>query len=183
MWQSEKRCCEDKDKVNKNFRIFYKACYNAIVNNPYDDDLIVKCSWLMGFEETKHSNILLDKYVYENYFDHENSIDDCYNCDIADTVARVTSDYAYALSPESLSKAIEVLETVIDERGDNISNWIKIDLHNQLAGFYLKQEGVLIEQKERIANALIMLEEKSKTANEKRNIEKLYKLKNRLQEK
>lgn len=183
LWQSEKRCCEDKDKVNKNFRIFYKACYNGIVNNPYDEDLIVKCLWLMGFEETKNTNILLEKYVYENYFDYENPIDDCYNCSIADTIARVSSDYAYALSPESLNKAINVLEAVIEERGEDVSNWIKIDLYSQLTGFYLKQESVLVEQKERIANALIMLEEKSKTDNEKRAVEKLYKLKNKLQEK
>lgn len=183
LWQSEKRCCENKYTLNKNFRIFYKACYNAIVNNPYDEDLIVKCLWLMGFEETKSTNILLDKYVYENYFHHENRIDNCYNCSIADTVARVTSGYAYALAKTDLKEAISVLEKIIDERESDISNWIKIDLYNQLSNFYLKQENVLIEQKERIANAVILLEEKLKTDNEKRSIEILYRLKNQLQEK
>ena len=48
---------------------------------------------------------------------------------------------------------------------------------------HLKQENVLIDQKERIANAVILLEEKSKTDNEKRSIEILYRLKNQLQEK
>ena len=174
LWQSEKRCCEDSKDVLENRRIFYKACYNGIVKNPFDEDLVVKCLWLMGYSETKTTNPLLGKFLYENYFYHDNKIDNCVNCSKGDTVTRAVMDYAESIKINYLYRSIEMLERLLDERENDISNWIKIDLYKKLGYLYQRQDKITLRQIQRIERGIVYLDEVVKKGNEKRSVLQMY---------
>lgn len=139
LWQSKKRCCVDKKTLRENNREFYRACYQAIVNHVNNEELVVKCLWLMdtglsGAERTQFNRFLLD-----NYPDHQNNITRCANCSTGDTVARVTRELAARMNREAqLDEAILLIENLL-ERRDDISLWVQLEIHETLGRFYLKQ--------------------------------------------
>jgi hypothetical protein len=141
LWQSEKRCCEDPKTVLKNNRIFYKSCYNAIAAHYDDEELVVKCLWLMDGGAEKGQPEELARFLVTNFGHHRNSVDDCANCMPGDTVARVTLDlarYERAASHSSQQRAIERIENLLDSRGDEISYWVQAEIYEFLGRLYLE---------------------------------------------
>lgn len=139
LWRGKKRCCIDKDQLVANQREFYAACYDAIAEQPLNEELVVKCLWLMDsglgiVDRARIHHILVDNFPY-----HRNSIDNCANCSPGDTVARVTLDLARIEAANGdMALAVERLERLLDERGPEISLWVQTEIYTTLAGFYRK---------------------------------------------
>ena len=140
LWQSEKRCCEDANTVLRNNRIFYKSCFNAIIAHYEDEELVVKCLWLMDAGAEKGQRTELARFLVDNFADHKNSVDDCANCIPADTVGRVTLDLARYESRGSHTKdgAIARIENLLDTREDEISYWVQAEIYEFLGELYLE---------------------------------------------
>lgn len=139
VWQSEKRCCEDENTLLKNNRIFYKACFNAISDHYEDEELVVKCLWLMGIGAEPDQKVQLTRFLVQNFSHHKNSIAGCANCMPADTVARETltlARYENTLS-NTKDKSILLIENVLDNRSDEISYWVQAELYEYLGELYL----------------------------------------------
>ena len=141
LWQSKPRCCIDEKQLQANNREFYKACYQAIVNHPADELMVVKCLWLMDSGSDLKQRKLIKSYLVENYFYHENSTEGCVNCAPADTVSRVARELALIKVREGeLEFAISLLERVLDERHAQISPWVLTEIYTSLAEIYLKAQ-------------------------------------------
>jgi len=137
LWQSEKRCCEDDDNVATNNRIFYKSCYNAISAHYEDEELVVKCLWLMDAGAETDQRVELYRFVVENFPHHKNRVDDCANCMPGDTVARVTLDLARNEGYDSKERGIARIEKLLDTREDEISYWVQAEIYESLGHLYL----------------------------------------------
>jgi hypothetical protein len=181
LWQSEKRCCEDANVLLKNNRIFYKSCFNAITDNYENEELVVKCLWLMDAGADKEQRVRLKRYLVDNFGHHRNSVDNCANCMPGDTVARVTLELARYESRTSNSKKqpIKLLEDLLDSRLDEISYWVQAEIYEFLGVLYL-EDGVTEDRQNRYEETYYRLK-KAKQYNEpleKRfaQIEKKYNL-------
>jgi hypothetical protein len=181
LWQSEKRCCEDANVLLRNNRIFYKSCFNAISNNYENEELVVKCLWLMGAGADSKQRVQLKRYLVENYGRHKNNVDNCANCMPGDTVARVTLELARYESRASSSKTqpIERLENLLDSRSDEISYWVLAEIYQFLGVLYL-ESGVTQERFNRYEESYYRLK-KAKQHNEPLErrfapVEKMYNL-------
>jgi hypothetical protein len=140
LWQSKKRCCEDETVLLKNNRTFYKSCYNAISENFDNEELVVKCLWLMDAGANSKQKIKLSKFLVENYSHHKNSITGCANCMPADTVARETLSFArYEKRLGHQENAIHVIENLLDNRLSEISYWVQVQIYEFLGRLYLEQ--------------------------------------------
>jgi len=139
LWQSEKRCCEDENKLQTNNRIFYKACYNAIAEHFNDDELVTKCLWLMDIAVEREQAIQLTRFLVENYANHKSSTKGCVNCEPGDVIARETLTLAQYESADNLEDAINLIESLFERRSD-ISLWVQAEIYQYLATLYLKTE-------------------------------------------
>ncbi|MEI6730153.1 MAG: hypothetical protein WCL30_02750 [Pseudomonadota bacterium] len=142
LWRSVPRCCGDDPGVKGNFRIFYKACYNAMARHPKDDNLVVDCLNLMLYSlesgDAAKSN-QFQEIILNKYYNHKDSLKNCANCDYADTVARIAKDFAYYhFSEHRYDIAINILEDILDKRGQETSPWIRIEILTDLGNLYLK---------------------------------------------
>lgn len=166
LWQSEARCCEDEQKLLKNNRIFYKACYNGIADHFDDEALVVKCLWLMDIGAEKQQAADLTRFLVENYSHHKNRVDDCANCMPGDTIARATLNLARIemREAETQPQAGRRVEAVLDKRGREISYWVKAELYTFLAQRYL-DEGLTPERLSRFKAGYAELD-KAKEGNE-----------------
>jgi len=181
LWHSGKRCCDDDSEVLRNNRIFYKSCFNAINAHNDDEDLVVKCLWLMGVGAEPRQRIELSRFLVDNYSQHKNDVSHCANCMPGDTVARVTLEVAQYESRTSNDKnqSIQRLEKLLDSRRDEISYWVQAEIYEFLGKRYL-DAGITKERLGRYSDAyneLKRVKEYNQTL-EKRfpPIEKLYKL-------
>jgi hypothetical protein len=147
LWQSEKRCCEDANVLLRNNRIFYKSCFNAIMGNYGNEELVVKCLWLMDIGADSKQRVELKRYLVENYGLHKNSVDNCANCMPGDTVARVTLELSRYESRANHSKTqpIKRLENLLDSRLYEISYWVQAEIYEYLGVLYL-ESGVTQER-------------------------------------
>lgn len=153
LWRGKKRCCIDESTLLANNREFYKACYESIVINSENDELVVKCLWLMGAGADQEQRIDIKRFLVENYGDHKNSIDRCSNCSPGDTVARVTKDLArMEKSQGQIDHAITLLEDLLDSRRGEISLWVQTEIYEVLGNMYLSSE-ITNARKERIDSA------------------------------
>lgn len=157
LWRGKKRCCIDKNILLDNNREFYKACYNAMINNPENEELVVKCLWLMDTGADGKQRTDIKRYLVNRYGTHKNSVSGCVNCAPADTVARVTHELAntekYA---GDIDGAIRMLEKLFDYRGGEISLWIQTEIYQTLGRFYIAS-AVTEERKERLQTAYTKL--------------------------
>lgn len=151
LWQSEERCCEDENTLLKNNRIFYKACFNAMSEHYEDEELVVKCLWLMGVGAESDQKVQLTRFLVQNFSHHKNSIAGCANCMPGDTVARKTLTLARYENRLSNSKdiSIRLLENVLDNRLDEISYWVQAELYEYLGKLYL-ESGLNVERIDRM---------------------------------
>jgi len=151
LWQSEKRCCEDENTLLKNNRIFYKACFNAISDHYEDEELVVKCLWLMDIGAESDQKVQLTRFLVQNFSHHKNSIAGCANCMPGDTVARETLTLARYENRLSNTKdtSIRLIENVLDNRLDEISYWVQAELYEYLGKLYL-ESGLNDERLERM---------------------------------
>lgn len=140
LWQSEKRCCEEKNTLLKNNRIFFKSCFNAISEHYEDEELVVLCLWLMDVGAASKQKIKLSRFLVENFSHHKNSITGCVNCLPGDTVARETLTLARYESRLNNSKdeSIRLIENVLDKRIDEISYWVQAEIYEYLGKLYLE---------------------------------------------
>lgn len=153
LWRGKKRCCVDEDTLLANNREFYKACYEGIVNNAENEELVVKCLWLMDIGADNSQRIDINRFLVENFRDHKNSVDRCGNCSPGDTVARATKDLARMERAEGQTdQAINLLEDLLDRRGGEVSLWVQTEIYEMLGGLYLKS-AVSNERKDRINTA------------------------------
>ena len=137
LWQSKKRCCIAENKLRKNQREFYKACYVAVARNPNDQNLVAKCLQLMdsGMESTVRRQI--NEHFVSNYFYFESPIDRCYNCLPADPIANASRDLAWLeYRSDNPHKAIKTVKNVLSARLDEISPFVQMNLYVALAHFY-----------------------------------------------
>lgn len=150
LWQSEKRCCEDENTLLQNNRIFYKSCFNAIVDHYDDEELVVKCLWLMDVGAESEHKVALSRFLVDNFPHHRNDISNCANCMPADTVARVTLTLARHESRSTNDKKLPVdrIETLMDARKDEISYWVQAEIYAFLGKLYL-EDGVTDERFQR----------------------------------
>lgn len=155
LWQSEKRCCEDENILLKNNRIFYKACFNAISEHYEDEELVVKCLWLMDIGAESDEKVQLARFLVQNFSHHKNSIAECANCMPGDTVARETLTLARYESRLNNSKdtSIRLIENVLDTRLDEISYWVQAELYEYLGALYL-ESGLNDERLERMKEVI-----------------------------
>ena len=151
LWQSEKRCCENENTLLKNNRIFYKACFNAISEHYEDEELVVKCLWLMDIGAESDQQVQLTRFLVQNFSHHKNSIARCSNCMPGDTVARETLTLARYDNRLSNTKdtSILLIENVLDNRLDEISYWVQAELYEYLGKLYL-ESGLNDERLERM---------------------------------
>ncbi len=153
LWRGKKRCCIDESMLLANNREFYKACYEAITNNPENEELVVKCLWLMDAGADKDQRIGISRFLVENFGNHKNSVEHCRNCSPGDTVARVTKDLARMEKAQGqIDHAISLLEDLLDSRGDEVSHWIQVEIYEVLGGMYLSSV-VTNERKDRLNSA------------------------------
>ena len=153
LWRGKKRCCIDESTLLANNREFYRACYESIVNNSENDELVVKCLWLMDVGADQGQRIDINRFLVENYSNHKNSVDSCSNCSPGDTVARVTKDLArMEKSQGQIDRAITLLEDLLDSRGGEISLWVQTEIYEALGNMYLSS-AVTNERKDRINSA------------------------------
>ncbi|MBL4781219.1 MAG: hypothetical protein JKX92_03160 [Porticoccaceae bacterium] len=142
LWQSEKRCCEDENTLLKNNRVFYKGCFNGIVDHYENEGLVVKCLWLMDIGAEPDQRVQITRFLIKNFSHHKNSIARCSNCMSGDTIARETltlARYEKRLS-NSKDKSIRLLENVLDNRLDEISYWVQAELYEYLGELYLESQ-------------------------------------------
>ncbi|MDH5629428.1 MAG: hypothetical protein OEY96_04670 [Gammaproteobacteria bacterium] len=138
LWQSEKRCCESKDILDQNNQKFYKSCYQAIVNHPQNDELVVKCLWLMDNAVNRDQRIHIQSYLLENYRFHKSRVNNCANCAPADVIVRVTMSLAREVRRDGdQAGAIELVESILKDRETETSLWIQTEVYKGLAEFYL----------------------------------------------
>jgi hypothetical protein len=141
LWSSKKRCCVDANILLENNREFFRACYNGVTNNINNDELVVKCIYLMSATENeKNKRYIMNNYIVKNYFEHKNDISRCANCNTGDTITRTVKKLAQAeYSLGNKSKAISLLENVITNRKD-AAYWIQVETLEQLGRLYLKNK-------------------------------------------
>jgi hypothetical protein len=153
LWQSRKRCCIDKDKLQANRREFYKACYNGIVQHPDNDELVVKCLWLMDPGPGNEQYYVLKRYLVDNYGDHKSDTSHCANCAPGDVIARVTLGLAqHERYTDSVDVAIKRIEGLLSRRRPEISLWVQTEIYTALGQMYLKS-AVTDERKQVISDA------------------------------
>lgn len=153
LWRSKKRCCIDETKLLENNREFYKVCYNAIANNPKNEELVVQCLWLMDAGADKDQRLKIKRYLVDNYSDHKNSVSRCANCAPGDTVARVTHELARNEKYQgNIDQAISRIENLFDKRGGEISLWVQTEIYTTLGNLYLSS-AVTKERKNRMNDA------------------------------
>lgn len=153
LWQSKKRCCVDKHVLLNNNRIFYKSCYEAIANHYDDERLVVKCLWLMDSGADSEQRIQLSRFLVDNFSHHKNSITGCVNCMPADTVARETTSLArYERRLGNRENAIDIIETLLDKRVNEISYWVQVETYELLGKMYLER-GITTENVARFQEA------------------------------
>jgi hypothetical protein len=151
LWLSRKRCCIESEVIASNQEL-YKACADAIKSHPNDEDLVVKCLWLMPSADSGNK---LDIYrlLLLKYPNHKDSLANCENCKTGDTISRATKEVAvYDAStgdPDKLESAIKMLEDVLDKRGEDTSAWVKLEIYKELGELYLRS-GVTESRKKRI---------------------------------
>lgn len=157
LWQGKKRCCVDEEILLANNREFYRACYESIVNNFENEELVVKCLWLMDGGADKAQRIEINRFLVENFGGHRNSVDRCSNCAPGDTIARATKDLArMEKSQGQIDLAITLLEDLLDRRRAEVSLWIQTEIYEELGKMYLSS-AVTNERKDRINSAYIRL--------------------------
>lgn len=153
LWQSKERCCVEEAQLLANNREFYKSCYNGIVDHANDDELVVKCLWLMGAGAPSEQQVPIRQYLVDRYSDHRNSTEDCVNCSPGDTVTRVTAELAnLRFNRGEVEAAIGLVENVLDGRGNETSLWVQTETYAALGRMYLASS-VTEARKERIATA------------------------------
>lgn len=138
VWQSAPRCCSGL-ALTWNNRIFYKACVDAIDRHPNDENLVVKCMWLMPEPLDPEDKLHHYEFMLDRYFDHRDSLYRCVNCAPGDTITRTASDLASMYwGRNRIDEAIALLERVLDRRGDSTSPWVLIETTTQLGQLYAK---------------------------------------------
>ncbi len=138
LWQSKERCCIDAAQLLANNREFYKSCYSGIVGHPDDEEMVVKCLWLMGAGAPSEQQIPIRQYLVDNYSHHRNSVADCVNCAPGDTVSRVTAELAnLRFAKGDVEEAIRLIENVLDRRGGEVSLWVQTEIYASLGRMYL----------------------------------------------
>ncbi len=141
LWRSKKRCCIAERKLRANNREFYKACYLAIGEHFDDEELVVKCLWLMTSGAEGDQRRQIRQYLVDHHFEYRGRTDNCANCAPADTVARVSRSLALdRLAAGRAQEASAVIERVLDERLDETSPWVQVELYESLARAYLELE-------------------------------------------
>lgn len=140
LWRSKERCCVDANILLNNNRIFYKSCFNAISEHYENEEMVVKCLWLMDAGAESKQRIQLSRFLVENFSHHKNNITECVNCMPGDTVARETlylARYEKRLR-NSNDKSIRLIETLLDNRVDEISYWVQAEIYPFLGKLYLE---------------------------------------------
>ncbi len=139
LWRSKKRCCVSERKLLANNREFYKACYVAIGEHFDDEALVVKCLWLMTAGAEGDQRRQIRQYLVDHHFGYRGRTDNCANCAPADTVARVSRSLAHdRLGAGRAREASGIIERVLDERLEEISPWVQVELYESLARAYLE---------------------------------------------
>ena len=157
LWRGKKRCCVAESILLDNNREFYKSCYNAIINNPDNEKLVVKCLWLMDTGADGNQRTDIKRFLVNSYGTHKNSVVGCVNCAPADTVARVTQELANVEKYSgNIDAAIRMLENLFDYRGGEISLWIQTEIYQTLGKLYMSS-AVTETRKERMKNAYTKL--------------------------
>ena len=164
VWQSKKRCCESKEVLKANNQEFYKTCYRAIENYFSDEELVVKCLWLMDTGATRDHRLQIKRFLVTHFSHHKNNITRCANCAPADTVARVTLELASMLrrygNPD---ESITLIERVLDTRLPEVSPWVQTEIYTKLARWYAEDDS---KRRNRVGYALQNLESIGKSGNE-----------------
>lgn len=147
LWRSAPRCCNDKKQLLRDNRVFYKACYNAILRHPEDDALVVKCLWLMDAGADRDQVHVIERYLLDHYADHRNSVDGCVNCMPGDTVARVSLGYAQHERRDGKTRSLADarVRATLEERGEDISLWVQAEMLQTLGKWYL-EDGASADQ-------------------------------------
>ena len=159
LWRSEKRCCGEPE-VKKNLKIMYKSCYNAILENYRDEELVVGCIPKMVNAAPSPQPHALWKFLVETYPDNKKDITRCSNCMEADTIARATHSLArYEYKETRLpGSSINLVESFMDKRGEQTSPWIKAEIFEFLGKLYV-EKGVTEDTKLRYQNIHAALSE------------------------
>ena len=139
LWGSEKRCCENENKIYQNAKVFYKACYMAIANDSRNEELVALCLKLMSHNMPREVVRTIHDHYLENYFYHDARTVRSTNCSTGDDIARVSQDYARNIgSAGNYKGALATIHRVLDERGDEITPFIKSDLYSNIAWYHEK---------------------------------------------
>jgi hypothetical protein len=156
LWQGSSRCCGPSVSINN--KRFYKACSNAIDRHPDNASLVVKCLWLMDIALEGEDAARLRQIVIDRYYDHKGSVAHCVNCAAGDIVARVAQDLSFDYERmRDAEAAARLLEGVLDRRGNEVSPWIKIEIHTRLCRLYLKT-GIDAIRQQRVDAAYAMFD-------------------------
>ncbi len=163
VWQSKKRCCESKEVLKANNQEFYKTCYRAIENYFSDEELVVKCLWLMDTGATREHSLKIKRFLVANFSHHKNNITRCANCAPADTVARVTLELSSRLRRDgNPDESIALVERVLDTRLPEISPWVQTEIYTKLSRWYAEDHW---KRRNRVAYALQNLGSIGKSGN------------------
>lgn len=142
-------------------KVFYKSCYKAIDTHPDDDQLVVKCLYLMsaGIQSDKHRQIKLRRLLADTYPMHNDDLSRCANCMVGDTVARNAQRLAYSERYQtSVGESVLVLERVLDQRQGDISLWVQAEIYQDLMRYY-GEVNFTPERRQRIKTAFAYLSE------------------------
>ncbi|NOY67326.1 MAG: hypothetical protein GXP13_07945 [Gammaproteobacteria bacterium] len=177
VWQSKKRCCVDEGMLEQNNREFYKACVKAINKHRSDDELVVRCLWLMGGAVSSPDKIKIKQYLIDNYFYHKASTSHCVNCKSGDVTARVSQSLSGFYYSSDLNKAIDIIEKPLRDELVDISLWIQVEMYEYLGKLYLKA-GLTEERKDTFNKAYkrLSLQREHKTLKRRiGGLDKIYK--------
>ncbi len=144
-WQSEKRCCTEKE-IKDNNRKFYKTAYLAILNNPSNPDIIVNGINLMNLSYLGIDDFSpMQLYALETYPDYNKPLHRCANCKKGDVIASLLEELGGSLRKKNQQgDYIPLAKHYLSLRGGEMSEYYEARIYLQIAYAYenLKQNEI-----------------------------------------
>lgn len=143
LWQGHDRS-GSSNAVKKANRYFYKSCFVALYEKSDDPDLEPRCLVIMDNMLAAEDRVRLYQYLLKNYSNYDQRTDNCASCSPGDLIARATRDYArtefYTTNRENPIAAYAMLETLLDRRLDDISEWVLGEIYEEMSQMLQRAE-------------------------------------------
>jgi tetratricopeptide (TPR) repeat protein len=127
---------QNKERTNNQF---FKAAYQAILDHPLNDDLVVNAINLMPYGDRGYPNTeQMLEFAVNNYFDYDRPLAQ-YGGKSGDAIGGIVEDLAGIYNGESkYSETIELITRLLDKRENELNDHMLELLSLELAEAYFK---------------------------------------------